>query len=75
MSKQLADIILAIAVLATGIILLAIGEKDLGSLSITTSLGYIAGAFRDKPGGLDEAVKTGLAELEILDNKDTNNNA
>ena len=67
MSSRMIDIIIAIVLLIAGIILVALGERDLGSVVVTAALGYIAGAYRDKPGGLDEAVRLGEAELYVED--------
>lgn len=59
----MADIAVAIIVLAAGIVMLAMDESELGAMAVTASLGYIGGAFRDKPGGLDEAVRTLAREM------------
>lgn len=67
MSTRLLDILLAIALLIAGIVLIALGERDLGSVVVTAALGYIAGAYRDKPGGLDEAVRLGDADVHYVE--------
>lgn len=67
MSTRTIDIVLAVILLVAGIVLVALSERDLGSVVITAALGYIAGAYRDKPGGLDEAVRLGEAELYVED--------
>ena len=63
MRERLIDLAIAVAVLIAGIVLVVIDERDLGTMAITTALGYIAGALREKPGGLDEAVRVGVADL------------
>lgn len=67
MSTQIIDIIAAAVLLLAGIALIALSERDLGSVVVTAALGYIAGAYRDKPGGLDEAVRLGEAEIEYIE--------
>jgi hypothetical protein len=67
MINQMLDIAIAIVLLVAGISLVALGERDLGSVVVTAALGYIAGAYRDKPGGLDEAVRLGEAELHYVE--------
>lgn len=69
MKERLIDLAIAVAVLVSGIVLVALDERELGAMAITTALGYIAGAFREKPGGLDEAFRLGAAELRYIDNE------
>lgn len=64
MKERLIDLIIAVAVLIAGIVLIVVGERDLGSIAVTTALGYIAGSFREQPGGLDEMARLGLADVE-----------
>lgn len=67
MSAKLIDIIIAIILLIAGIVLITLSERDLGSVVVSTALGYIAGAYRDKPGGLDEAVRLGDADVHYVE--------
>lgn len=67
MTTRILDIIIAAVLLIAGIALIALGEKELGSLAVTSALGYIAGAYRDKPGGLDEAVRLGEADVHYVE--------
>jgi hypothetical protein len=69
MRERLIDLAIALAVLFTGIVLIFLGERDLGSMAVTTALGYVAGALREKPGGLDEAVRVGAVDIEYIDNE------
>lgn len=66
------DIVVAIVLLIAGIVLVALGERDLGAVVVSTALGYIAGAYRDKPGGLDEAVRVGAVDVEYVDGSESN---
>lgn len=66
------DIVVAIVLLIAGIVLVALGERDLGAVVVSTALGYIAGAYRDKPGGLDEAVRLGEVDVEYVDGSESN---
>lgn len=67
MQERLIDLIIAIVVLVAGIVLVVVEERELGAMAITTALGYIAGAFRERPGGLDEAVRLGNVEVEYTE--------
>lgn len=72
MRERLLDLAVAVAVLIAGIVLVIIDERELGSMAITTALGYVAGALREKPGGLDEAVRLGAADLIQIDDMEGN---
>lgn len=69
MQERLIDLIIAIVVLVAGIVLVIVEERELGAMAITTALGYIAGAFRERPGGLDEAVRLGNVEVEYTEDE------
>jgi hypothetical protein len=66
MKERLLDIAVAVIILLAGIVLLAIEQYDQGSIAVSASLGYLIGAIREKPGGLDEAVMLGNAEVEYI---------
>jgi len=67
MKERLIDLIAAIVVLVAGVVLTALGERELGGVAVTASVGYIIGSYREKPGGLDEAVRVGAADLQYMD--------
>lgn len=69
MQERLIDLIIAVVVLAAGIVLVVVNERELGAMAVTTALGYIAGAFRERPGGLDEAVRLGNIEVEYTEDE------
>lgn len=63
MDRHLIDLVAAVVVLVIGAALAILGHDDMGGMIVTAMIGYIVGAFREQPGGLDEAVRLGEADL------------
>ena len=63
MNKHNIDLVISVIVLISGVGLLVFGDREYGGILITTSLGYISGAMRVQPGGLDDMYRQGNVEI------------
>jgi hypothetical protein len=64
------DIVLAVITLIVGAVMLVFAPEDTHSLAqmiVAGMASYILGAFRDKPGGFDEAMRVSDTYYEEMD--------
>lgn len=67
--ERAVDLIAAVTVLVAGIVLVVLEEREIGGIVVSSALGFIAGLYRERPGGLDQAIRRGDVEVDFIDHE------
>ena len=72
MAPRAIDLAVALVLFVGGIIMLAGGYGEMGSMSVTAGIGFLSGLYRDRPGGIDEAVRGGSVDFRYIEDEEGN---